>query len=151
MNILRIAFNDIRISLKIRMTLFWWVALPMAFVFIFSLIIGDYTSDVTWLPIFNHDNHELADLFIEQLQSEGYVVQTRSLEEQHNIDKWVRALIIPKNFSQKILNGERVDLTLTEGHDRQEKNIAAQALMYKALIKLNTAHCCRQFGRKRLV
>jgi hypothetical protein len=45
MNILRIALNEVRIVLKDRQILLWWLAMPLIFVFIFSFTVNDYTSD----------------------------------------------------------------------------------------------------------
>ena len=139
MNILRIALNEVRIVLKDRQILLWWLAMPLAFVFIFSFTVNDYTSDGIYLPVLQYDDHELADLFIEQLHGEGYWVQIRPREDEALISEWPRALIIPENFSQSILQGQRVDLILAEGSDTPERSISAKALLARVLVKLNTA------------
>lgn len=139
MNILCIALNDIRIVLKDRQILLWWLAMPLAFVFIFSFTVNDYTSDGIYLPVLQYDDHELADLFVEQLHGEGYWVHIRPREDEHLIGDWPRALVIPENFSQSILQGQRVNLTLAEGSDTPERSISAKALLARVLVKLNTA------------
>ena len=48
-------------------------------------------------------------------------------------------MIIPEHFSQDILAGRRVDLTLTQGKGRPERILAAQTLLVRALIKFNGA------------
>ncbi len=139
MNILRIALNDIRIVLKDRMILFWWLALPLVFTLIFGSILGDPTQDSTWLPVFTHDTHELAEIFIDQLRTEKYRIDVKPLSDEHWIDDWSRAIIIPPTFSQDILDGKRTDITVTQGKGNPEKSLAAQTLLIRCLIKFNTA------------
>ena len=139
MNILRIALNDIRIVLKDRMIIFWWLALPLVFTLIFGSIMGDPTQDSTWVPVFKHDDHELADIFVDQLRAEKYRIDVRPVSEEHWIDDWSRAIIIPPTFSQDILEGKRTDVTVTKGQGNPEKHLAAQTLLVRSLIKFNAA------------
>jgi len=139
MNVLRIALNDVRVVLKDRMVIVWWLAMPLAFVFMFSFMIGDRTQDRTWLPVIKMDDHELADIFIDQLRAEKYQVDVKPASDVNEVRYWSRAVVIPADFSQRILAGERVDLTLTEGQGSAEKLLAAQALLVRALIRFNTA------------
>ena len=139
MNVLRIALNDIRVVLKDRMVIFWWLAMPLAFVLMFSFIIRDQTQDSTWLAVFKFDNHEMADIFLDQLRAEKYLIEVKPAADEHLIDNWSRALIIPAAFSEAILKGQRVDLTLTKGKGKPEKHLAAQTLLVRTLIKFNGA------------
>jgi len=139
MNILRIALNDIRVVLKDRMIILWWLAMPLALVFMFSFMIMDRTQDSTWLPVFKFDNHEMADIFLDELRTAKYWIDVKTAGDEHWIDDWSRALIIPATFSQAVLSGERVDLTLTKGQGNPEKILAAQTLLVRTLIKFNGA------------
>ena len=139
MNVLRIALNDIRVVLKDRMIIVWWLAMPLAFVFIFSFINRDRTQDSTWLPVFKLDNHEMADVFLDELRTDKYRIDVKPAADEHWIDDWSQALIIPATFSQAVLSGERVDLTLTKGQGNPEKYLAAQTLLVRTLIKFNGA------------
>jgi ABC-type Na+ efflux pump permease subunit len=139
MNIVRIALNDVRIVLKDKMIIVWWLALPLAFVFIFGFIAADPSKDGTWIPVFKLDDHELADLFIEELKADKYWIDVKPTTDQQYIADWPQALIIPESFSQAVFSGERVDLTLTRGRGNAKKYIAAQTLLLRALIRFNTA------------
>ncbi len=88
MNVLRIALNDIRVVLKDRMIIVWWMAMPLAFVFIFSFINRDRTQDSTWLPVFKLDNHELADIFLDELRTDKYRIDVKTAADEHWIDDW---------------------------------------------------------------
>lgn len=139
MNIWRIAVNDMRVILKDRTIIIWWVAMPLAFVFIFGFIIPDQSEDATWLPVFKLDDHELASLLVDQLRAEGYFVDEKPAQDQQWIKNWDRALVIPETFSEDILQGRRVDLTLTKGQGRPERILAVQTLLVRTLIKFNGA------------
>ncbi len=139
MNILHIALNDIRVVLKDRMVLVWWLAMPLAFIFMFSFVFRDHTQDSMWVPVFKLDDHELADVFVDQLRGEKYQIDVKGAADEHRIHDWPRAVIIPKGFSEDILKGRRVDLTLTKGQGNQEEYLAAQTLLVRTLIKFNTA------------
>lgn len=139
MNVLRIALNDIRVVLKDRMVILWWLAMPLAFVLMFSFMFRDRTQDRTWLPVFKFDNHEIADIFLDELRTDKYWIDVKTTSDEHWIDDWSRALIIPATFSKSVLSGKRVDLTITKGQGSPEKYLAAQTLLVRALIKFNAA------------
>jgi len=138
-NVLRIAINDIRVVLKDRMILVWWLAMPLVFVFMFGFMVQDRTQDSTWLPVFVLDDHELASVFVDQLRVEKYAIDVKSAADEHWIDDWPRAVVIPATFSKDILAGKRVDLSLTKGQGSAEKHLAAQTLLVRALIRFNAA------------
>jgi len=139
MNVLRIAINDVRVVLKDRMIVFWWLAMPLAFILIFSFMFRDRTQDSTWLAVFKFDDHELAGILLDELRTDRYQIDVRASSDEHWIDDWSRALIIPADFSKSVLNGERVDLTITKGQGSPEKHLAAQTLLVRTLIKFNAA------------
>lgn len=137
MNVLRIALSDIRVVLKDRMVLVWWLAMPLAFVFMFSFMVRDQTQDGTWLPVIRLDSHELAGVFIDQLRAEKYWIDVKPASDQRYVKDWSQTLVVPATFSQDILAGKRVDLCLTEGKGDPEKRLAAQTLLVRALIRFN--------------
>ncbi|MFX0198541.1 MAG: ABC transporter permease [Candidatus Hodarchaeota archaeon] len=139
MNVLRIALNDIRVVLKDRMVILWWLAMPLAFVLMFSFMFRDRTQDRTWLPVFKFDNHEIVDIFLDELRTDNYWIDVKTTSDEHWIDDWSRALIIPATFSKSVLSGKRVDLTITKGQGSPEKYLAAQTLLVRTLIKFNSA------------
>ncbi len=140
MNVWRIAINDVRVVLKHRMVIVWWLAMPLAFVFLFSFMARDQTQDGTWLPVIKMDDHELADVFIDQLRAEKYFIDVKPAADVNDIRYWSRAVVVPSDFSKRILVGQRVDLTLTKGgQGSPEKNLAVQALLVRVLIRFNTA------------
>lgn len=139
MNVLRIALNDVRVVMKDRMILIWWLAMPLAFVFMFSFMVRDGTQEGTWLPVVKLDEHELVDVFIEQLRAEKYYIEVKPAGDEQHVKDWSQALVVPRTFSRDLLAGKRVDLCLTEGQGSPEKRLAAQTLLVRALIRFNAA------------
>ena len=131
--------NDIRVVLKDRMVVVWWLAMPLAFVFMFSFMVRDRTQDGTWLPVVRLDDHELADLFIEQLEAEKFWVEVEPADQEYRVKEWSRTVVIPATFSDDILAGRRVDLSLAKGQGGAEQFLAAQTLLVRALIRFNAA------------
>jgi ABC-2 type transport system permease protein len=139
MNILRIALNDVRVVLKDKLITVWWLAMPLAFVFMFSFMARDNSKDRTWLAVFRYDDHEMAEIFADQLRRDKFRIDPKPKSDEHWIDDWSQALVIPEHFSQDVLKGKRVDLTLTKGKGNAERFLAVQALLVRSLIRFNTA------------
>jgi ABC-2 type transport system permease protein len=139
MNILRIALNDVRVVLKDKLIIVWWLAMPLAFVFMFSFMARDNSNDRTWLAVVKYDDHELADVFVDQLRRDKFRVDVKSPEDEHWVDDWSQAVVIPEGFSSEVLKGERVDLTLTKGKGNAERFLAVQTSLVRSLIRFNTA------------
>ena len=91
MKILRIALNDLRIALKDKTVLLWWFAMPMIFILIFGSLFRAQEQHTTWIPVFNHDPHDLSQVFIETMREEGYAIDVRSATEEQYVKNWSRA------------------------------------------------------------
>ncbi|MEW6236505.1 MAG: ABC transporter permease, partial [Candidatus Omnitrophota bacterium] len=139
MNVLRIALNDLRRILKNRMILFWWLAMPLGFVFFFGGFFNDPNQRSTWMPIFNRDPHELSRLFIDQLRTNGYSIDVRSATETVFNNHWAQAVIIPATFSADLLAGKKIELTFLPGNEDPERVLAAQARLIHAIVKFTGA------------
>lgn len=139
MNVLRIALNDLRVVLKDRMVLLWWLAMPLAFVFLFSFMAPDRTQDGTWLPIIQLDDHALADAFVDLLRADRFWIDVKPPAEEPAVREWPHALVIPAGFAEDVLAGKRVELVYTRGRGSPERSLAAQTLLVRALIRFNTA------------
>jgi len=140
MNILRIALNDLRRMFKDKMLIFWWLIMPLGFVYMFALLMGGERKNTTWLPIFNHDKHELSTLFIDQLKADGYNIDLRKkMHEENHVQYWSRAIIIPATFSESILKGETAQFEFVKGKGNAENTLSAQARLIFNLVKFNGA------------
>lgn len=134
-NILRIAFNDVFRITKDKMTIIWVLIMPMVFVYLFGSIMNDPSQMKVWLPVFNHDEHELASLYVEQLKDDKFNIDIRSATDEQWVKYWSRAVIIPATFSEDILRGEKVDIEFVKGKGNFEQTLAAQTHVLNKIVK----------------
>jgi len=137
MNILRIALCDLRRLFKDPMVFFWWLAMPLGFIFLFGSFTGNYTNRKVWLPVVNLDKQELSHIFVEQLKSEKFAVDIRPATDEMNTRYWSRAVILPATFSTDLLAGKQVRFSfLKHSHDDdREGTLAVQARVIHTLVK----------------
>jgi len=132
-----IAVNDLKLTFKDKMFLFWLIVFPCLFALIFGLAFRESASEdrkVT-LNVVDKDKSFLSQALIEELTDEKYVMNLLEDEKESR----VRALIIPENFSEHILAGETTELILQkEEGGNLEASQAAYSHILKAIIKILT-------------
>jgi len=132
-----IATNDLKITFKDKMFFFWLLVFPLLFSVVFSLAFPESSSEerkVT-LNVFDEDKGLLSRALITELSSEKYAV--RVVEDESESE--TRILIIPENFTQNILAGQKAELILEkESGSYMEASQAAYANVLKAIIKILT-------------
>ncbi len=130
-----IALNDLKLTYKDKMFLFWLLVFPLIFIFIFGLAFRDMgpgDSQVT-LNILDKDKSFLSKTLIEELVTEKYDVKVFEKDEE----KSFRTLIIPEGFSQSVFAGEKVELKLEqEQGNSMEAMQTAYSHVLKAVIKI---------------
>lgn len=139
MNILRIAFCDMRRVLKDRQILFWWLVMPLGFVFLFGSIAGNPMQQQAWIPVVNLDTHDLSRIFCEQLKAEGFSVDIRAATDEVYTPSWPRAVILPATFSADILSGTQTGFTFLKGQGNMEQTLTAQARVLYTIVKFTGA------------
>ena len=138
MNWLRIAVCDTRRVLKDKSVIIWWLIMPVAFAYLFGMVIGRPDQRI-WLPVVNLDNHELSKVFIEQLKTPDFSVSIHPAMEE-NIKKWGNAIILPATFSTAILAGQKVKCSIVQGYNSNpEKVLAVQSDLVRAITKLSAS------------
>lgn len=138
-NMLRIALNDVYRIAKDKHAILWMLIMPLVFVFLFGSIMNDPSKVKVWLPVFNHDDHELATSFVEQLKDDKFIIDIRSATEEQWVKNWSRAIIIPATFSEDILRGEKVDVEFVKGKGNFEHTLASQTHVFNRIIKFTGA------------
>lgn len=139
-NMFLIAFNDVYRVLKDKQAVLWMLVMPLVFIYLFGNIMVDQTNIKVWLPVFNHDEHELSSLFIEQLKGEEkFIIDIRSATEEQWVKNWPRAVILPATFSEDILRGESVDIEFVQGRGNFEQTLAAQTHVFDKIVKYTGA------------
>lgn len=140
MNILRIAWCDLRRMMKDKMFLFWNLVMPMAFVYFFAQMMRSPERVNTWIPVFNHDGQELSQLFIEQLRTDGFSVDVRkNFDDEKYVKSWSRAVIIPATFTADLLKGTRVHVAFVKGDGNAENTLSAGARVLRNVIRFTAA------------
>jgi ABC-type multidrug transport system permease subunit len=132
-----IAINDLKLTFRDKMFFFWLLVFPLLFAVIFGTAFPESSGAVSKVALNVQDNDQsiLSQALIEELKDENYAVEEIEKKEE----KKVRALIIPKGFSQNILAGEKTDLILEkEADSNMEASQAAYANVLKAIIKILT-------------
>lgn len=130
-----IAINDLKITVKDKMFLFWLVLFPFLFTLIFGLAFRDSTpqDQKVTLNVLDKDKSFLSRALTEELESDKYAMNI--LEDENDLG--IRALIIPQNFSEDILAGRQTELVLQKEEGANlEATQAAYSHVLKAIIKI---------------
>jgi ABC-2 type transport system permease protein len=131
----RIAANDLKITFKDKMFLFWLVLFPLLFTLIFGLAFRESTpqDQKVTLNVIDRDKSFLSRAFTDELTSEKYAMNL--VEDNQEFE--TRALIIPKDFSEDILAGRQTELVLQKKEGANiEASQAAYSHILKAIIKI---------------
>jgi ABC-2 type transport system permease protein len=132
-----IALNDLRITVKDKMFLFWLIVFPLLFAFLFGLAFPQSSPQVqkVTLNILDKDKSFLSQALVEELKSEKYTIHLLEGEDE----KRGRTLIIPAGFSRDVLEGKKVELVLEKEEGmNMEASQAAYSNVLKATIKILT-------------
>ena len=98
-NIWHIAFIDIKLMVKDKISLFWTLVFPLVFILIFgNLYKGDSSPTQAELLVLNRDKGQWGNYFVEQVKSPG--INLELLEKEP--ETYNRILVIPEDFSEKI-------------------------------------------------
>lgn len=113
-NIFIIAFTDVKLMFKDKMFFFWILILPLLFIFIFSGQSSDVSKKAS-ISVLNMDKGEWGRYFVKKIEDKKVTLQ----KVEKFPDKFIRMLVIPENFSEKIfdLKEQVLELKLSESAD----------------------------------
>ncbi|MCH9651043.1 MAG: ABC transporter permease [Deltaproteobacteria bacterium] len=145
--ILRLAANDLRLTLKDRAALIWMLALPLAFMWLFGQMGGGGNED--WritLGVEDRDGGWLAEALVAELDDERLSLahllpsETASAGGDSTADekteRKVRTLVIPEGFTEGVLVGDPQTLRLeTEPGASAEFSVGAQMHLVRAVTR----------------
>jgi ABC-type multidrug transport system permease subunit len=134
----RIALCDFRLTWKDRSVIIWSLLMPLVFIFVFGQIKGGGSpSDVkATLTIENHDDGPVSKALIASLGRENLVLVFEIPEG----GAAVRSLVIPEDFSEKVLSRERTRLVLRKDEgSNAEAGQTAEVAVARALVKTVSA------------
>jgi ABC-2 type transport system permease protein len=133
--IYRIASNDFRLTWKERGVILWMFVMPLAFILFFGMSFGGGggARPRASLTIENRDGGFLAAELIEALRSENLSV-TDSLPEGVEA---IRTLIVPEDFTRRVLGKEPVTLLLSRANDADiEASEAVSVAVFRGLLRV---------------
>jgi ABC-2 type transport system permease protein len=135
-NILGIGHTDLRMFLRKHSAWLWLFVAPLAFIYFLGLANRGGRDPENWRPpvrIENQDTNFLGRIFLAELDAEG---MRRVNPTNHN--EAVRGILIPPDFTGKVLRGERAGVRFSERGGSDEAEAALIELrVVRALVALN--------------
>ena len=137
---LTLAAIDLRLTVADRGAVVWMLIMPLVFATFFGLVVGggaDPTTAKVRLTVVDEDGGKLARLLIDDLATARLdVVEIEPAAKRSTPDK-VRTLVIPADFTSRVLGGEQATLRLERDPDTStEAALAAQARITTAIARL---------------
>ncbi len=130
--ILTIALQSLRILLKDKYAFIWMLLMPTVYIFFFGNVFNsqnDHSKLTASLDVYNQDKGALSRVLIDGLKSENVnAVLLDSMPDEVN----VRLLIIPPDFTSKVLALEKTELEFVA---KQGTNIEAEMTVSLAIKK----------------
>ncbi len=137
--IYRIAANDFRLTWKERSVILWMFVMPIAFIVFFGMSFGGgrgRTRPRARLTVENRDEGFLANELIEALRSENTAIVDSLAEGEEAI----RTLIIPRDFTRRVLGREPVTLLLSRDEGASiEASEAVSVVVFRGLLRVVSA------------
>jgi ABC-type multidrug transport system permease subunit len=130
-----VAANDFNLTIKARGVLLWIFAMPVVFMLAFGLAFkgSSVTAQKARLTVENRDTGFISRALIEELRREPLdIVDTLKAGENA-----IRTLVIPDDFTDKVLDRSRVTLTLVRESDANvEASEAVNAAILRCLMRV---------------
>jgi ABC-type multidrug transport system permease subunit len=134
-----VALWDLRRIIKDWHAAVWLLAMPLIFAFIFGNAFSGGGSQATWIPVIDLDRTELSASFIEQMCEEGYNVEIKQASDQAALKSvWPYGVVVPASFSENILKGQKVKVTVVKGTGGADRLLEVQACVTRAIVRLTT-------------
>ena len=148
MSVLHIAWWDVRRVAKDWRAFLWLLAMPLVFISIFGAAFRDRGPRSTWIPVVDLDRSGLSEIFVNLLRGEGYFIDVKGAANQRELkDRWPYGIVVPEGFQERVLRGERIDLTVVKGWGSAEQMLDVQSRLAlgvlrftKGLILADTSH-----------
>jgi ABC-2 type transport system permease protein len=135
-NVLWLAWNDVRLTVRDKPAFIWLVVLPIAMMWFFGAIGGGGDRPLRLaLAVEDQDHGWVARQFIDELR--GDVIDLKEVDAtQRDPENPRRRLVVPAGFTAGVLAGQqqKVRIEHVEGGDA-EANIAAQAHVIRAIAR----------------
>ncbi|UCF05489.1 MAG: ABC transporter permease [bacterium] len=134
----RIAACDFKLTWKERSTIFWIFVMPLAFTLFFGLSFrrGSRSGPSAQLTIENNDTGFLSEDLIDALRAENLSI----VDELPEGENAIRTLVIPADFTKRVLNREQTVLLVKREEDANiNASEAASAAIFKGIVRVTAS------------
>ena len=135
--ILHLAVHDTRLFLLAKENFFFMFLMPVMFMLFFSTVLGGGggpTDVKISLQVVNDDAGFMGDVFLEELEGEHFDTRLLTKAEADTTD-YIRRLVIPADFTAKVLATEQVQLDFNKQSDSNiEYDAAADVRLHQAQV-----------------
>jgi len=136
MSLIRIAWGDLRRVSKDRRAVLWALVMPLVLAFVFGNLFHYGPSPGTWIPVLDFDRSDLSQLFIQQMEGDGYWIDVKESQDEHHLkDDWPWGVVIPAGFGESVLKGQRLKITVVNGRASPEGILDVQSRVAHAIVR----------------
>lgn len=136
MNLIRIAWGDLRRISKDRRAVLWALVMPLVLAFVFGHLFHYGRPSITWIPVVDLDGSDLSGLFIQQMEGDGYAIAVmRPVQEEYLKGGWPWGVLIPPGFGESILEGRKSTITVVNGGTTPDGMLDVQSRVASAVVR----------------
>lgn len=135
--ILHLAWHDLRLFILAKENIFFMFIMPVMFMLFFSVVLrsgGGGAKVQISLQVVNQDSGFMGEAFLDQLRGEQFDLSLLDHAAANTTD-YIRRLVIPADFTTKLLALEQVELDFTKRSDSSvEYDAAADVRLHQAQV-----------------
>lgn len=139
MNTLRIAWLELRLVVADPWSILWLLVLPLVMIYFFAEAFprrADPSRTTVELDVWNRDTGFLGGALLGDLEEQGFEIRRLDRLEARGA-AWLRTLVIPEMFTERLLAGEKVTLLFDARKEGSPSgDAAARVKIFKAVGKI---------------
>jgi ABC-type Na+ efflux pump permease subunit len=136
--LLRLAVNDVRLTVRDRAAAFWILLLPIFLIWLFGTVGGGGATAKVALTVLDHDGGWLAQSFVKELDGPNVALAVLRGAEAGGeaAKKATRWIVLPAGFTDNVLAGKQQRLKIETGENAQsDYSRAAEVVVIRAIAR----------------